>query len=71
MYDKQKDHVAASKANVWDEVAGIVEGVCFGKTSSDPTHCSVKGKAALLKTVQHVNMLPELIQMQVIVTNRL
>ena len=46
------------------QVAGIVDGVCFDRAAGDK-HCTTAGRAALLKTVQHVNMLPELIQMQV------
>lgn len=57
VYSVQEEFNGVSKANVYDEMDGIAEGIC--KTVTGP--CDV---AALSKTIRHVNMLPELIKMQ-------
>lgn len=55
VYERQKEHIASSPANVWDEADGIVEGMCSVKK------CDA---ASYKKKIRHVNMLPELIRMQ-------
>ena len=54
--DQQKSFIGASKANVFDEIKGIAQGVCYNRTNCDADK--------LESTIQRINMLPELIQMQ-------
>ena len=64
VWEQQKEYVNASKTHVLDEMAGIADGICtpVGPNATVPSICSNKKK--LLETVYHVNMLPELVQMQ-------
>ena len=64
VFDQQKDYINASSTNVMEEMAGIADGICTptGKNATIPALCSDKRK--VLDTVHHVNMLPELVQMQ-------
>jgi len=48
-----------------DEINGIAQGVCKPAEASFSSLCQTdEKKAALLKSLQEVNMLPELIRMQ-------
>eukprot|EP00947_MAST-08B_sp_MAST-8B-sp1_P001492 g1492.t1 len=66
---QQKDLIAASPAKVFDEIQGMAEGVCAAQreraastaSSSSSSSCDA---ASLAKTLEKVNMLPELLQMQ-------
>ena len=55
VYDRQKEHIASSPANVWEETDGIVDGMCSVKKCDAEKY---------KKKIRHVNMLPELIRMQ-------
>jgi hypothetical protein len=58
---QQKKYLAASKANVFDEMSAIAAGVC---SVGNPSKYCENGGAELVKTIEQVNMLPELIRMQ-------
>ena len=65
VWDQQKDYINASKTNVVEEMTGIADGICTPKldqNATTPSLCSDKKK--LLQVIYHVNMLPELVQMQ-------
>jgi hypothetical protein len=57
VYEQQKDFINEARGHVWQEAAGIAHGVCL--RAEEP--CD---EGALLRTIKHLNMLPELIRMQ-------
>jgi len=60
VWDEQLKYNSASAAGIVDEIAGMAAGICMNRTSP---YCHEGGKK-LTRTLEHVNMLPELIRMQ-------
>eukprot|EP00656_Telonema_subtile_P002062 TRINITY_DN1089_c0_g1_i6.p1 TRINITY_DN1089_c0_g1~~TRINITY_DN1089_c0_g1_i6.p1 ORF type:complete len:169 (-),score=49.71 TRINITY_DN1089_c0_g1_i6:538-1044(-) len=59
VWEQQQSFINASATKVLPEMQGIADGICYNSTAK-----ACGDKAALLKTIHHVNMLPELIRMQ-------
>ena len=60
----QKKYLAASKANVFDEMTAIAKGVCSKIPNTKSNACKSGDATNLIATIEQVNMLPELIRMQ-------
>ena len=58
----QQAEIAASKSGVVEEMEAIADGVCSPHNATIPSLCNDRAK--LVRTIKHVNMLPELVRMQ-------